>query len=82
VWVAAADIWPEAPEQRGWNHKIVNVLDQLPRAVQPKARELLTAIRYAATRAEAERQRDAFAKAYGRTHPQAVAILVKDWSGW
>ena len=63
VWAAAAEVWPEAAEQRCWNHKIVNVLDQLPRSVQPKARELLSAIPYAATRAEAERRRDAFVKA-------------------
>src|SRR5262249_9426480 len=29
--------------------------------------------------AEAERRRDAFVKAYGRTYPKAGAILVKDW---
>jgi putative transposase len=79
VWAAATEVWPEAAEQRCWNHKIVNVLDQLPRTVQPKARELLTAIPYAPTRAEAERRRDAFAKAYGRTYPKAVGILTKDW---
>src|SRR5262245_8873252 len=79
IWAAAAEVWPAAAEQRCWNHKIVNVLDQLPRTVQPKARELLTAIPYAPTHAEAARRRDAFAKAYGRTYPKAVAILVKDW---
>src|SRR5262245_10888695 len=36
VWAAAADIWPEAAQQRCWNHKIVNVLDQLPRACSPR----------------------------------------------
>jgi transposase-like protein len=79
VWAAATGVWPEAAAQRCWNHKIVNVLDQLPRTVQPKARELLTTIPYAPTRAEAERRRDTFAKTYGRTYPKAVAILVKDW---
>ena len=27
----------------------------------------------------AERRRDAFANAYGRAYPKAVAIIVKDW---
>ena len=79
AWAAAAEVWPEASEQRCWNHKIVNVLDQLPKKLQAMAREQLCAIPYAETRAEAERRRDAFAKAYRRTHPNAVRILLKDW---
>ena len=79
AWAAAAEIWPTAAEQRCWNHKIVNVLDQLPRSVQPKAKALLTTIPYAPTRAEAIKQREAFAKAYRRQYPKAVEILEKDW---
>jgi len=45
-------VWPEAQEQRCWNHKIVNVLDQLPRKLQGLARPLQCAIPYAPTRAE------------------------------
>ena len=79
AWAAAAEIWPESREQRCWNHKIVNVLDQLPKKLQAMAREQLCAIPYAETRREAVRQRDAFAKSYRRTHPRAVEILEKDW---
>jgi len=79
AWAAAGAVWPEAREQRCWNHKIMNVLDQLPRKLQGMAREQLCAIPYAETREEAERRRDVFAKAYRRTHPNAVAILLKDW---
>jgi len=31
VWGALSEVWPQAGEQRCWNHKIVNVLDQLPK---------------------------------------------------
>jgi transposase-like protein len=79
LWSALAEVWPEAAEQRCWNHKIMNVLDQLPLKLQAMAREQLCAIPYAETRAEAERLRDEFAKTWRRTHPKAVEILKKDW---
>ena len=79
AWAAAAELWPEAHEQRCWNHKLVNVLDRLPVKLQAMAREQLCAIPYAETRREAVRLRDGFAKAYRRTHPRAVEILFQDW---
>lgn len=79
VWAAAVDIWPSIAEQRCWNHKIVNVLDKLPKKVQAEASELLTAVPYAPTKAEAEKNRDKFVKRFGRWHPAAVECLTKDW---
>jgi transposase-like protein len=79
AWAAAGAVWPEAREQRCWNHKILNVLDQLPKKLRAAAREQLCAIPYAQTRAGAEKLREQFAKVYRRTHPQAVAILENDW---
>lgn len=78
-WGAISQVWPASGEQRCWNHKIVNVLDQLPRKLQAVAREELCRIPYAPTRAEAMQLREAFAKKWRRTHPGAVAILEKDW---
>ena len=79
IWAALAQVWPEAAEQRCWNHKILNVLDQLPQKVQAEARALLKPIPYAPTRAEAEGRRDTFAKRYRRWHPKAAAVLERDW---
>ncbi len=79
AWAAAALIWPMASEQRCWNHKLVNVLDRLPKTVQGEARVLLCAIPYAPTQVEAERQRDAFARRYRSRYPAAVEILETDW---
>jgi putative transposase len=31
IWAAAADVWPEVAEQRCRNHRILKVLDKLPR---------------------------------------------------
>lgn len=79
IWAALAQVWPEVAEQRCWNHKIVNVLDKLPKKEQAAARRLLKAIPYASTRAEAVQRREAFAKRYRRWYPKAVAALEDDW---
>ncbi len=79
IWAALREVWPQAAEQRCWNHRILNVLDQLPQKVQLEARALLTAIPYAPTRAEAERRREACARRYRRWYPKAVAVLASDW---
>ncbi len=50
IWGALRDVYPEAAEQRCWNHRIVNVLDTLPKRAQPQAKPLLTAIAYADAR--------------------------------
>ena len=41
IWAAARQVWPEAGEQRCWNHKMVNVLDCLPKREQKRAKALL-----------------------------------------
>jgi len=79
AWSALAEIWPQTKAGRCWNHKIVNVLDQLPRKLQPQAKELLCEIPYAETRREAERRRDRFAQRYRRSYSKAVELLEKDW---
>ncbi len=74
-----AEVWPETKDQGCWNHKIVNVLDQLPKKLQTQARDLLREIPYAPTRDEAERRRDGFARRYRGGYPKAVSILEKNW---
>ena len=41
IWGAVRQVWPEAGEQRCWNHKMRNVLDRLPQREQSEARDLL-----------------------------------------
>ena len=62
IWAAARTVWPEAGEQRCWNHKMRNVLDRLPQREQSEAKELLRTVVYASTRAEALKARQAFGK--------------------
>lgn len=79
IWAAVGEIHPAGEEQRCWNHKITNVLNDLPRRVQPQATELLKAMPYAETKAECERRRDEFAQTYRRTEKNAVDTLLRDW---
>ena len=41
IWGAVRQVWPEAGEQRCWNHKMRNVLDRLPQQEQSEAKDLL-----------------------------------------
>jgi putative transposase len=79
IWSALAEVYPDSEQQRCWNHKIVNVLDQLPRKVQPQARELLCRIPYAETSMECEQLRDQFRRTFGRLYAKAAQILENDW---
>ena len=40
-WSAVRDVWPQTAEQRDWFHKLGNVLDKLPKRLQPKAKRAL-----------------------------------------
>ena len=62
IWGALRNVYPQAAEQRCWNHKMMNVLDKLPKRQQGEAKLMLRAIPYAETRADAERLRTAFSK--------------------
>jgi transposase-like protein len=79
IWGALGRVYPESKEQRCWNHKITNVLDKLPKKVQPEAREYLCDLPYAQTRAECERLKRRFKKAFENRYPKAVETLERDW---
>ena len=77
-WAAVREVWPETAEQRCWVHRIANVLDKLPRSLQPRAKQALHEIMYAETRAAAEREITRFAQEYQAKYPKAVASLTVD----
>ncbi len=79
IWSALGEIYPDVEEQRCWNHKIVNVLDKLPKKQQTEARALLCAIPYEETREAAEAKRDAFCERFGKAYPDAAKALHTDW---
>jgi transposase-like protein len=79
IWAALGEIHPTGDEQRCWNHKITNVLDDLPKKEQAKAAELLKAMPYCDTKKECEKKRDEFVMRYKRTDKKAVETLLRDW---
>jgi transposase-like protein len=80
IWSALREIYPTCLEQRCWNHKMLNVLDKLPRKVQPEARTKLRAMMYADSQAECETRRDEFARwCQVRQWLAAAETLQRDW---
>lgn len=79
LWGALREIYPDTEEGRCWNHKVTNVLDQLPRKLRDQAAGLLCRLPYAETEAECEKLRDKFAAMYKRAYPKAVETLLRDW---
>jgi transposase-like protein len=59
-------------------HKTANVLDKLPKEIQPKAKAALHEIYEAETKADAEKAFDLFVKTYEATYPKAAECPVKD----
>ncbi|MNC85444.1 Transposase, Mutator family [compost metagenome] len=59
-------------------HKVANVLNYLPRAVQPKAKAVLQEIWMAETQADALVAFEQFVRAYRAKYPKAVECLTKD----
>jgi putative transposase len=78
LWAALRDVFPATRQQRDWVHKLANVLNALPKAVQAGARKALAEIRDAPDREHAERAIEAFAADYGVKWPKAVAKVVDD----
>jgi putative transposase len=77
-WAAVRDVWPKAREQRDWFHKLGNILDKLPKRLQPRAKAALREMMYAETREQARDAAQRFATEYGAKCPKAVATLEKD----
>jgi transposase-like protein len=79
-WKAIGQVYSTTREQRCWVHKTANVLDKLPKRLQPEAKEKLHQIWMAATRADAEQAFDLFLETYQAKYPKATECLAKDRS--
>jgi len=77
-WAALRKVYPETREQRCWVHKTANVLNKMPRSVQPRAKADLHEIWMAETRASANQAFDAFLAKYQAKYEEACACLLKD----
>ena len=77
-WKALPQVYPTTREQRCWVHKTANVLDKLPKSVQPKAKEMLHDIWQAATRKDADKAFALFVATFEAKYPKATDCLSKD----
>ncbi len=77
-WKALDEVSPTTRHQRCTVHKTVNVLDKLPKSVQPAAKADLREVWAAPDRATAEAAVATFADKYGTKYEKAVACLVRD----
>jgi transposase-like protein len=77
-WSALDEVFPSTRAQRCWVHKTANVLNYLPRSVQPKAKAGLQAIWMAESRVQASKALEAFITTYGAKYPKATECLAKD----
>jgi transposase-like protein len=77
-WAAVRKVYPGTREQRCWVHKIRNVLDKLPKRLQPRAKDMLHEIMYAPDRESAREDIERFEEEYGVRYPKAVECLLKD----
>jgi len=80
IWGALSNVYPAALEQRCWNHKVLNVLDKLPKKVKLKAKRQLQDIVYSESQQEAEEKRDLFIHWCQREgYHRASETLIRDW---
>jgi putative transposase len=77
-WTALEAVFPTTRHQRCWVHKAANVLDKLPKSVQPAAKQDLREIWQAPDRATAETAVSTFAEKYATKYEKAVSCLLKD----
>jgi transposase-like protein len=77
-WKALKQVWPNTREQRCWVHKTANILDKLPKRLQPEAKQKIHEIWLADTREHANEAFDLFVRIYEAKYSQAVECLKKD----
>src|ERR687889_766327 len=71
-WTALEEVFPATRHQRCWVHKAANVLDKMPRSVQPAAKRDLREIWQAPDRATAEAAIATFAGKYAAKYGKAA----------
>jgi transposase-like protein len=77
-WAALDEIYGETRQQRCWLHKTGNVLNCVPKSVQPKMKQALHEIWQADTQQDAINAFDQFVAKFDAKYPKAVQCLQKD----
>ena len=77
-WKALRHVYGQTRWQRCWVHKTANVLDKLPKDLQPQAKQRLQAIWMAPDRQRAAMAFDLFIATYEAKYPKATECLAQD----
>lgn len=77
-WAALAEEYPQTREQRCWVHKTANVLDKLPKTLQPTAKDKIHQMYLSPTKELALKAFDSFVSLYDAKYPKACECLLKD----
>lgn len=77
-WAGLREVYPETNEQRCWVHKTANILDKMPKKVQPHAKKAIQEIYMAPTRKDALAAYRTFLDVYEAKYPKACECLRKD----
>ena len=77
-WKALPQVFPTTREQRCWVHKTANVLNDLPKGRQSKAKGMLHDIWMAETKVAADKAFDLFIGTFEAKYPKATKCLAKD----
>jgi transposase-like protein len=81
IWGALRNVFPAVDEQRCWNHRSVNVLDQVPKRERASATLMLRAMAYAETIQEASRLKAKFQQWCDKKGiEKAGRLLDRDWA--
>ncbi|MFP4029303.1 MAG: IS256 family transposase [Candidatus Brocadiia bacterium] len=77
-WRAKEEQFPKARKQRCWVHKTANVLDKMPKKMQPSAKSKIHEMYMAETKEDALEAFDEFMERYEAKYPAACECLKKD----
>jgi len=77
-WAALREEFGDAREQRCWVHKTANILDKMPKGVQPRAKQRIHDMYLAETKVEALAAYEQFMALYEAKFPKACTCLEKD----
>lgn len=77
-WAALEETFQETRWQRCWVHKTANVLDKMPKRVQPGAKKMIQEIYLADTKKNAMKAFEEFIRIHEDKYPKAVDCLKKD----
>lgn len=77
-WAALEEEFPHCRQQRCWVHKTANILDKMPKSVQPNAKKMIHEMYMSPTKETALRAYEEFQRHYSAKYPAACKCLEKD----